>query len=154
MTINMQYQWPITSTRIFRRDKHTTFIFWERTCCRCGDRINKCFSVVYTSCRHLGGSNHSRDWPIPPHDEIASNWHFLGRAPLSSCNSAREPHWKIRKVEGFDRAKVYQARMDHLGAYSLDLQNLKCANLVDAAQLVLGNLRAEQNIFVKKLKKR
>ena len=50
----------------------------------------------------------------------------------------------IRKVRGSERAKVYQARMEQLGSYSLDLQNLESTNLVIAAHLVLGNLRAEQ----------
>ena len=45
---------------------------------------------------------------------------------------------------GFERAKVYQVRVEQLELYLMDLRNLENAHLVSTAQLMLSNLRAEQ----------
>jgi len=46
---------------------------------------------------------------------------------------------------------VYQACVEQLGFYLPDLRHL--ANLVDAAHLVLGNVRAEEEHFLEEIKK-
>ena len=55
----------------------------------------------------------------------------------------------IRKVGSSNLAKVYQVRVDQLGSYSVDLQNLEGASPVDVAQFVLSNLHAKQERLCK-----
>ena len=81
---------------------------------------------------------------------VRSRWSFF-----EFMRSLLENHIEnIRKVGGSDRAKVYQACMEQLGSYSVDLWNIENANLVNAAQLVLSNLRAEHEYLYEEAEKR
>ena len=49
----------------------------------------------------------------------------------------------VKKVRSFERAKVYEARVEKTELYSVDLRNLENTK-VSTTQLMLSNLCAEQ----------
>ena len=70
---------------------------------------------------------------------------LYGQSSFKFVRSLLENHVEnIMKVGGSEQAQMYQARIEPLGSYSVELQNLESANLVATTQLVLGKLRAEQ----------
>jgi len=79
---------------------------------------------------------------------------FSGRNPFELMRPLLVNHVEnIWKVRGSNQTKVYQARVEQLGSYVVDLRNLEGASLVKTAQLILSKLRAEQQLLFEEAKK-
>ena len=79
---------------------------------------------------------------------------LTGQSPFNFVQPLFDNHVEnIRKVGGAKRVEEYQARVKQLGQYLASLQDFEGANVVEATQLVLANMREEQSRLQEEVKK-